>query len=120
MKLQQLAIGDRFEYDGRIFVKTGPLTASSDDGGQQMIPRYAVLKPLDLPAREEKPGLRRKLEEKTVLAAFDDFYRTCSELLDESALPALAEARHVVFILADGLGQALFDTLPPDAALRRD
>jgi hypothetical protein len=52
-----------------------------------------VLKPLDLPAREEKPGLRRKLEEKTVLAALDDFYRTCSELLDESALPALAEAR---------------------------
>ena len=39
-----------------------------------------------------------------------------------AALPAatLAEARHVVFILADGLGQALFDTLPPDAALRRD
>jgi len=93
MKLQQLAIGDRFEYDGRIFVKTGPLTASSDDGGQQMIPRYAVLKPLDLPAREEKPGLRRKLEEKTVLAALDDFYRTCSELLDESTLPALAAAR---------------------------
>ena len=53
MKLQQLAIGDRFEYDGRILVKTGPLTASSDDGGQQMIPRYAVLKPLDLPGRVE-------------------------------------------------------------------
>ena len=38
-----------------------------------------------------------------------------------AALPAatLAEARHVVFVLADGLGQALFETLPPDAALRR-
>ncbi len=93
MKLQHLAIGDRFEYDGKIFVKTGPLTAASDEGGQQMIPRYAVLKPIDLPPREEKAGMRRKLEEKTVLAAFDDFYQVCSALLDEAALPALADAR---------------------------
>lgn len=93
MKLQHLAIGDRFEFHGKIFVKTGPLTASSEDGGQQIIPRYAVLKPIDLPPREEKPGLRRKLEEGAVLAAFDDFYKTCSELLDDSALPSLAEAR---------------------------
>jgi hypothetical protein len=94
MKLQHLAIGDRFEYDGKVFVKTGPVTASSENGGQQMIPRYAVLKPLDVPVRDdEKPGMRRKVEEKKVLAAFDDFYKTCSELLDESALPALAEAR---------------------------
>ena len=94
MKLQHLAIGDRFEFHGKIFVKTGPVTASSEEGGQQMIPRYAVLKPIDVPARDDdKPGLRRKVEEKKVLAAFDDFYRTCSELLDTSALPALAEAR---------------------------
>ncbi len=33
MKLQHLAIGDRFEYDGKIFGKTGPLTAASDEGG---------------------------------------------------------------------------------------
>ena len=33
------------------------------------------------------------LDEKTVLAALDDFYRTCNELLDESTLPALAAAR---------------------------
>ncbi|MCG2577510.1 hypothetical protein LZ012_10940 [Dechloromonas sp. XY25] len=94
MKLQHLAIGDRFEFHGKIFVKTGPVTASSEEGGQQMIPRYAVLKPIDVPTRDDdKPGLRRKVEEKKVLAAFDDFYRTCSELLDASALPALAEAR---------------------------
>lgn len=93
MKLQHLAIGDRFEYQGKIFVKTGPLTASSEESGQQIIPRYAVLKPLNPPPREEKPGLRRKLEEKAVLAAFDDFYQTCSTLVVEAALPALVEAR---------------------------
>lgn len=93
MKLQHLAIGARFEYEGKVFVKTGPITASAENGGQQIIPRYAVLKPLDLPAQDDKPGMPRKLPEKTVLAAFEDFYRTCSELLDTSALPALAEAR---------------------------
>ena len=68
MKLQHLAIGDRFEYDGKIFVKTGPVTASSENGGQQMIPRYAILKPLDVPARDDdKPGPRRKVEEKKEL-----------------------------------------------------
>jgi hypothetical protein len=93
MKLQHLAIGDRFEYNGKIFVKTGPLTAASEEGGQQIIPRYAVLKPLNPPPREEKPSLRRKLDEKTVQAAFDDFYQACSTLVDDSALPALLEAR---------------------------
>ena len=93
MKLQHLAIGDRFEYNGKIFVKTGPLTAASEEGGQQIIPRHAVLKPLNPPPREEKPGLRRKLEEKTILAAFDDFYQSCRALVDDSALPALVEAR---------------------------
>lgn len=93
MKLQHLAIGDRFEYNGKVFVKTGPLTASSDEGGQQIIPRYAVLKPINPPPREEKPGLRRRLDEKTVRAAFDDFYQVCSTLVDDSALHALVEAR---------------------------
>ena len=93
MKLQHLAIGDRFEYNGKVFVKTGPLTASSDEGGQQIIPRYAVLKPLDPPPVAEKPGLRRRLDEKTVRAAFDDFYQACRTLVDDSALPALVEAR---------------------------
>lgn len=93
MKLQHLAIGDRFEYNGKVFVKTGPLTASSDEGGQQIIPRYAVLKPINPPPREEKPGLRRRLDEKTVRAAFDDFYQVCSTQVDDSVLPALVEAR---------------------------
>ena len=31
----------------------------------------------------------------------------------------LGQARHVVLLIADGLGQSLLDTLPPDSALRR-
>ena len=93
MKLDHLAIGARFEYQGKVFVKTGPLTAASESGGQQMIPRYAVLKPLDPPPFEDKPGPRRKLDEARVRAAFDDFYRTCQRCTDDFSRPELEAAR---------------------------
>lgn len=94
MKLQDIPLGGRFEYDGKIFTKTGPLTASTELGGQTMIPRYAKLRPLDLPTEEEhQPGMQRRLEAAAVKKAIDEFYRSAAELLDESALPALAEAR---------------------------
>lgn len=92
MKLQQLAIGARFEYDGRVYVKTGPLTAASEQGGQALIPRYAVLRPLDLPPPDDEGG-KGKLARPAVMAAFNDFYRVCEELAGESASEALAEAR---------------------------
>ncbi|MBS1158021.1 MAG: hypothetical protein H6R15_440 [Proteobacteria bacterium] len=93
MKLQDFPVGARFEYAGRIFVKTGPLTASSEQGGQCMIPRYATLKALDLPAPESRPGHRRKLDEANVRAAFNEFYQTASQLLDNPAHPELERAR---------------------------
>ena len=93
MKLEHLAIGARFEYQGKVFVKTGPLTAASEAGGQQMIPRYAVLRPLDPPPPEDKPGPRRKLDEAKVRAAFDEFYRTCFRITDDFSRPELEAAK---------------------------
>jgi hypothetical protein len=92
MKLQDLPVGARFEYQGRIFVKTGPITATAEDGGQRMIPRYADLRPLD-PLPEKQPASRRKLDEAVVQAAFDEFYLACSRLMDEFSRPQLAAAR---------------------------
>lgn len=96
MKLQQLSLGARFEYQGKVFVKTGPLTARSEDGGQQMIPRYAVLTPLD-EARPEARAGRGHLSETTVRAAFDVFYRSCTRLLPEAEQASLEEARQRFF-----------------------
>jgi len=92
MKLQHLPIGARFEFKGQIFVKTGPLTAASEEGGQQVIPRSAVLRPLEAPVAEVK-GKGRQVDETKVLAAFEYVYRTCSELLNESSRPQLDDAR---------------------------
>lgn len=101
MKLQHLAIGDRFEYAGKIFVKTGPLTASSDQGGQQVIPRSAVLKPLDQPPSESRTSSRDKVNKAAVLAAFDRFYRTSERLCDATGHTELARARSEFIALFD-------------------
>ncbi len=85
MKFQMLALGARFEFEGKEYVKTGPLTAATE-GGQRMIPRFAVLKPLDPPvAQSRKP--QRKLDSAMVLAAFETFYGEAVRLLDVDALP---------------------------------
>ena len=94
MKLSHLAIGARFQFEGKVYVKTGPLTASADKGGQRMIPRSAILTPLDMPlVQETKAGQTRKLTEATVLAAFEEFYGVCNRLVDDSGKFDLAAAR---------------------------
>lgn len=94
MRFQQLPMGARFEYEGKVYVKTGPIAAASEQGGQRMIPRHAVLKPLDGPVQEAKPKAGRKLEEERVLAAFEAFYAECAALVAEAEkAKALEEAR---------------------------
>jgi hypothetical protein len=86
MKFQLLAIGARFEFEGKEYVKTGPLTASSD-GVQRMIPRFAVLKPLDAsvePARKTQ----RNLDEVKVLAAFETFFADSTRVLQMPSVDA--------------------------------
>ena len=46
MKIHQLPLGARFEYEGQEYVKTGPLFGTGP-AGQGLIPKYAVLRPLD-------------------------------------------------------------------------
>ena len=94
MNLQHLAIGARFEYEGAVYVKTGPLTAASEEGGQRVIPRYAILKPLNVPAAESNPSsVKGRLEAVRVRAAFERFYESCERLVPEGSRNELAEAR---------------------------
>jgi hypothetical protein len=92
MRLQDLPVGARFEYQGKVFVKTGPITATAENGGQRMIPRYADLWPLD-PLPEKPPASKRTLDEARVRAAFDEFYRTCFRITDEFSRTELEAAR---------------------------
>jgi hypothetical protein len=82
MKFQQLPIGTRFEFEGREYTKTGPVTASSEQG-LRMIPRFAVLRPLD--GYVAPPPPLNKRDEAVVLAAFADFHGECARLLAGNA-----------------------------------
>lgn len=84
MKFSQLPIGARFEFQGQAYVKTGPIAATSEAGGQRMIPRYAVLRPLDGPAPVEPPKPARSLDEAAVMAALDGFCRDLGRVLDDA------------------------------------
>lgn len=93
MKLHDLAIGARFEYNGQVFVKTGPITATSEEGGQQMIPRYAVLKPLDVPAAETPAPAQQKVSETAIRIAFERFYQVALRATPAAAHEDLEAAR---------------------------
>lgn len=92
MKIHQLPHGARFEYEGEEYVKTGPLFATGK-GGQRLIPKYAVLKPLG--GIEETPGKtgRESPPLAHVLRAFGTFYTDCQALLPGDKQAALAAAR---------------------------
>lgn len=92
MKLQQLPMGARFEYKGEIMVKAGPLTATKESGGTCLIPRYAVLKPLDAVAPVSAVATR-SLDEAKVLEVFERFYQLATRQVDDAGRLELARAR---------------------------
>lgn len=93
MKLQHLPMGARFEYQGEVYVKTGAMMAASESGQQRLIPRYAVLKPLDPATASGPQEAARQLPEAAVLAAFERFYLSCARLVDDSGRLELGRAR---------------------------
>lgn len=66
-KFPALAVGQRFVWRGRRFVKTGPLLAcAEDDGRSHMIPRSAVVERADAASdatAAASNGLRQALED---------------------------------------------------------
>jgi len=91
MKIHQLPMGARFAYEGEEYVKTGPLLATGK-GGQRLIPKYALLQPLDAalrPAGQAPESLPRA----AVLAAFERFQAACAPLVPAERQGELAAAR---------------------------
>ena len=83
MKFQQLKIGQKFEYQGDIYVKHSPLVAiHSETGEHKLIPRYAaiVVTVSDLPAKDK--AVSREINSDQIQTAFDRFY---TDVLEELA-----------------------------------
>ncbi len=91
MKIHQLPMGARFEYEGEEYVKTGPLFGTGK-AGQRLIPKYAVLKQFGgvaAPASAQRENLPRA----EVMKAFDDFHAQCRSLVADDGLETLERAR---------------------------
>ena len=101
MKINLIPLGTRFEYEGEIYTKTGPMTAASEKGGQRMIPRYAVLRPVGEipPAPPAAPG--RQVDAAKVRAAFDAYHAVALRLADDFARPELEAARQTFLATLD-------------------
>ena len=84
-------MGARFAYEGAEYVKTGPLLATGK-GGQRLIPKYALLQPLDAAARPAGPA-PEVLPRAAVLAAFERFHGACAPLVPVERQDELAAAR---------------------------
>lgn len=90
MKIHQLPMGARFEFEGVEYVKCGPLVAAGPQG-QRLIPKYAVLNALDGQTAAAPP--RGSLAREAVLAAFERFHAVCAPLVPEERRGELAAAR---------------------------
>jgi hypothetical protein len=102
MKFPQLPPGQRFRWRGTVYRKSGPLTAHAEaDGAATMVPRSAVVEPLQdgAPAAASEPGSPRQPE--AVAAALDALIEHIGQVADGLATAdaarlrdALDEARH--------------------------
>lgn len=83
MKFQYLPLGARFEYDGKVYVKAGPLTATAEDGScQRMIPRHVLLKPVDAAEPKGDDGKPATVQSARLAAAAALFVTECTRLIE--------------------------------------
>ena len=85
-------MGARFEYEGEEYVKTGPLFATGK-GGQRLVPKYAVLKPIGEVVRNPEVTTDKVLNRANVRKAFDAFYFDCKILVPELHQESIEKAR---------------------------
>jgi hypothetical protein len=81
MKIHELPMGARFAWQGRAYVKSGPLFADGEDG-RRMIPRHAVLQPLD-PVPVAAPTWPANIPAEAVCAGVDALLADCRQLPGE-------------------------------------
>lgn len=91
MKIQQLPMGARFEYEGKAYEKTGPQIGSGE-GGQRLIPKYAVLTVLD-GSVPKVAAQAMPLTREAVLAAFEQYHAACETLVSPEQRSELDAAR---------------------------
>lgn len=85
MKFKLLSIGQKFKYEGEIYVKTSPLVASNvKTAHNKMIPRYAMLTLLNDSGTNEQQVKESLVDAQKLLNAFNIFYADCIGTLEKN------------------------------------
>jgi len=85
MKFKLLSVGQKFEFEGEVYVKTTPLIASNyKTGHNKMIPRYAALTLLDDNGSTVQKTIDKSLDAQDVFTAFNNFYESCITTLEKN------------------------------------
>jgi hypothetical protein len=100
MKFKILSIGQKFEYQDEIYVKTSPLIASNvATGHNKIIPAYAALKLQDQSVSEKEVAQKDELKSERVIDAFNEFYARCVTLIEDKSALDLARDKFMQSIL---------------------
>ena len=85
MKFKLLSVGQKFKYQGDVYVKTSPIIASNvETGHNKMIPAYAALILLDNNGENEQRVSEEPVSKKETLTAFNNFYEKCIATLEKN------------------------------------
>jgi hypothetical protein len=92
MKFSQLAIGQRFAWQGQTWVKSTPLQADPVEGGKRrLVPRSATVEPLEIESETDTPPARpSQIPVERLEQAMDVFGRELSDIVTGSGLDAEA------------------------------
>ena len=85
MKFKLLSIGQKFEFNGEIYIKTSPLIANNvKTSSDKMIPRYAELSLLDDLGNDKQKIKKQAVNSQEILNAFNLFYEKCITTLEKN------------------------------------
>lgn len=112
MKFQQLPEGQRFEFEGEIYIKVDQLKARhAASGRHRFIRRSAAVKSLAVAMPNHAVTQACRLPVAEVSAAFDVFYRCCRQCLEELAVRPDTRALKTVYGDLESARQRFLDTL---------
>lgn len=85
MKFHLLPVGEKFEYQGEIYIKADKLIANSEQTGKnRLIPRSANIKPVNA-TTDVSPKVieEHQIQTAKVLREFDDYHQQCLQCLSD-------------------------------------
>ncbi|MDD5330497.1 MAG: hypothetical protein PHX38_10855 [Sulfuricella sp.] len=109
MKFHDLAVGQRFELGGAVYVKTSPVLASKEEGTEKkFMARSAPVLPLDGVQRPAAAKTGKALPAEAVLAAFEAYHARCRTVLE---LEVSAERRQQIADVLERGRQDFIDSI---------